>query len=41
MAWLQIVMGRVVPVIPDFCRELIAALADEYRGLRSLDAERS
>jgi hypothetical protein len=26
---LHLVLGRVVPDIPDFCRELVAALADE------------
>jgi len=26
---LHLVWGRVVPDIPDFCRELIAALAEE------------
>jgi hypothetical protein len=26
---LHMVWGRVVPYIPDFCRELVAALAEE------------
>jgi hypothetical protein len=26
---MHLVWGRVVPDIPDFCRELVAALADE------------
>ena len=41
MAWLQEVRGRVVPDIPAFCRELVAALAEEYRGLTSLEAQGS
>ena len=41
MAWLQEVRSRVVPDIPAFCRELVAALAEEYRGLTSLEAQRS
>jgi len=37
----NLVWGRVVPDIPDFCRELVAALAEEYRGLTCLEQERS
>jgi hypothetical protein len=29
VAYLHLVWGRVVPDIPDFCRELVAALAEE------------
>ena len=29
VTYMHLVWGRVVPDIPDFCRELVAALAEE------------
>src|SRR5215207_6659351 len=36
MTTLHLVWGQVVPNIPAFCRELIAALADRYANARTV-----